>query len=151
MNFNPLSPCGERQISPLMSGQNWQFQSTLPMRGETIILLFAAIIRAFQSTLPMRGETPREKVAHIIKGISIHSPHAGRDTGRPDDYTIYIDFNPLSPCGERHIQTGKLIATREFQSTLPMRGETASLLLGGRYTADFNPLSPCGERRRYCS
>ena len=36
---------------------------------------------------------------------------------------------------------------QKFQSTLPMRGATASFPSCRRCTADFNPRSPCGERR----
>ena len=80
------------------------------------------------------------------------------------------DFNPRSPCGERPFSrtsaTGKITI---FQSTLPMRGATISLVCwedflsisihaphAGSDTSsksticklsNFNPRSPCGERR----
>jgi len=56
-NFNPLSPCGERQQPKFYYKVVPLFQSTLPMRGETYLLLLAA----------------------CLEEISIHSPHAGRD------------------------------------------------------------------------
>ena len=103
-----------------------QFQSTLPMRGETCgghtgrwrcwyfnplspcgerlcIPAFKHWLDVFQSTLPMRGETLR----------------------RCDRKRSIYNFNPLSPCGER--RTGQ-------------RKASTGLL-------HFNPLSPCGERR----
>ena len=55
--FNPLSPCGERPDSTDWLQRCLIFQSTLPMRGETDLLVF-------------RLE---------CGDISIHSPHAGRD------------------------------------------------------------------------
>jgi len=78
------------------------FQSTLPMRGETLIfgynmatiiisihsphagrdiltIAHIAITGQFQSTLPMRGETKLIPALYNPRKISIHSPHAGRD------------------------------------------------------------------------
>ena len=101
------------------------FQSTLPMRGATGDREWFEIICQFQSTLPMRGAT----------WIRSEMGRAGED------------FNPHSPCGERHgivygfphfleisIHTphagSDLVpdSTRNhfclFQSTLPMRGAT---------------------------
>ena len=56
-----------------------QFQSTLPMRGATPILLMLYFKKLFQSTLPMRGATIPERM--IMWKIQY--------------------FNPHSPCGER--------------------------------------------------
>ena len=78
----------------------------------------------FQSTLPMRGETTRRKCSGSIFEISIHSPHAGRDENHARQQYPLSDFNPLSPCGERHTLTAENAALQQFQSTLPMRGET---------------------------
>ena len=65
-------------------------------------------------------------MSNIIPFISIHSPHAGRDPhGRRRDGKEKDDFNPLSPCGERHQGRMNCCQTRQFQSTLPMRGETS--------------------------
>jgi len=58
MNFNPLSPCGERLTDPDALPSDIEFQSTLPMRGETF--------------------TP-DDLDDTTKAISIHSTHAGRD------------------------------------------------------------------------
>ena len=76
--------------------------------------------------------------------ISIHSPHAGRDS-QAWCKLAWFNFNPLSPCGERRsssvlhacqISIHSPHAGRDwlpivlhfnlliFQSTLPMRGET---------------------------
>ena len=104
-NFNPLSPCGERQYVCRSSRQVRLFQSTLPMRGETGThqrlcqcdsdfnplspcgerLSYFGVnekILQFQSTLPMRGETDDCHDTSRSRSISIHSPHAGRDAYR---------------------------------------------------------------------
>ena len=101
-----------------------QFQSTLPMRGETSAGAVIPTTTQFQSTLPMRGETRQVIYSCGISGISIHSPHAGRDMPSP---------------GCKHRQP-------IFQSTLPMRGETLSRYSFAISLWNFNPLSPCGER-----
>ena len=102
--------------------------------------------------------------------ISIHAPHAGSDRPASSTLATALDFNPRSPCGERHDQQMGGISPEEFQSTLPMRGATtdvyrhqpptdisihaphagSDLAQGGRKPRqrDFNPRSPCGERRK---
>jgi len=80
-NFNPLSPCGERR----QQGVEFDY------------------INEFQSTLPVRGETSNYTMAIFSDLISIHSPRAGRDDVREGFVFDENDFNPLSPCGERHI------------------------------------------------
>ena len=101
--FNPLSPYGERRTATERKGgradisipsphtgrdkyniyikamQN-QFQSPLPIRGETTSS--AATSRRtniFQSPLPIRGETHTRFCRFLCFGISIPSPHTGRD------------------------------------------------------------------------
>jgi len=56
--------------------------------------------------------------------ISIHSPHAGRDKPISGPSQNLSNFNPLSPCGERHGNRHRTEMVQIFQSTLPMRGET---------------------------
>ena len=102
MNFNPLSRQGERlgfgdnDVKPML------FQSTLPTRGETLLLIVGLkkaqnfnplsrqgerlyeralqdLMLQFQSTLPTRGETTESRVKDVITDISIHSPDKGRD------------------------------------------------------------------------
>ena len=100
--FNPRSPCGERPVSAARIRVILLFQSTLPVRGATPLPEALRGALQFQSTLPVRGAT-------------------GAWRGCPPPV---CDFNPRSPCGERH-HTG-----RTFPS----------------YQIYFNPRSPCGER-----
>ena len=57
-NFNPPSPCGE--------GPRIRHNMTDPSE--------------FQSTLPMRGGTKVCRKTTLVEAISIHPPHAGRDS-----------------------------------------------------------------------
>ena len=59
-NFNPRSPCVERQPSEQGCHQREQFQSTLPMWGATVARLNTSYKKLFQSTLPMWGATRRQ-------------------------------------------------------------------------------------------
>jgi len=82
-----------------------KFQSTLPMRGETGRVRGANEKEANFNPLSPCGERlplPRPIIINIV--ISIHSPHAGRDS------RTKLRIAPFA----------------RFQSTLPMRGETFS-------------------------
>ena len=98
----------------------------------------------------MRGAT--HECLHIFSGggVSIHAPHAGRDTQyvtlisspgcfnprapcgarRPSHNLLKrsCGFNPRAPCGARRGSGDALVAMAEFQSTRPMRGATVSLM-----------------------
>ena len=125
--FNPRSPCGERRLYAESRLAEYKFQSTLPVRGATTWTGEGQLAyQIFQSTLPVRGAT------------------------------MTIPPSPWLPTA--------------FQSTLPVRGATAMVAAGifhraisihapragsdglierriNRYKY-FNPRSPCGERRK---
>ena len=105
IDFNPLSPHGER-LSCYPTGRDGAtFQSTLPTRGETGWHNTGGSAGwRFQSTLPTRGETRSTGIPAGHGQISIHSPHTGRDLSNA---------------------TAQLFQMK-FQSTLPTRGETAN-------------------------
>jgi len=54
--------------------------------------------------------------------ISIHAPHAGSGSWLRRILFRIFDFNPRSPCGERHVERFMVMPVEKFQSTLPMRG-----------------------------
>ena len=103
------------------------FQSTRPVRGETGAGSEVTHDRKYFNPLAPCGARLRRVVCvGYGPGISIHSPRAGRD-------------------GVAQIFHA---AAQKFQSTRPVRGETAaSGCLSLRYP-DFNPLAPCGARRQ---
>ena len=100
--FNPRAPCGARPILPAvgaafpmfqstrpMRGATYafevsvgslRFQSTRPMRGATVLPALLQWIEMFQSTRPMRGATSDCGGVCNRTGVSIHAPHAGRDS-----------------------------------------------------------------------
>ena len=75
------------------------------------------------------------------------SPCGERLCQNDDAISATVYFNPLSPCGERRTCRLSAFILSIFQSTLPMRGETAKAHIRARRCSNFNPLSPCGERR----
>ena len=58
------------------------------------------------------------------------------------------NFNPRSPHGERRNRDGFHPCAYGFQSTLPARGATLTVLVRVVPAGDFNPRSPHGERQR---
>ena len=127
-NFNPRSPRGERRLGFTKIGIGQSFQSTLPSRGATVLLV--------------RHKRPVP--------ISIHAPLAGSDNFDEINTLANGDFNPRSPRGERlnhivcdcnivYISIHAPLAGSDlascyvsdsvllFQSTLPSRGATARI------------------------
>ena len=95
----------------------------------------------------MRGATVTELDEHVVGGISIHAPHAGRDCRGSAPCSGARHFNPRAPCGARRAEVcgadrricisihaphaGRDQQYNEaaasyfvFQSTRPMRGAT---------------------------
>ena len=149
MNFNPHSPCGERQDNTLVYvTKSGKFQSTLPVWGATMIPAACLLSRAgFQSTLPVWGATSliMKNITQIA--ISIHTPRVGSDTVAVKPPDIYFQFQSTLPVWGATFE-GKWIATYRslFQSTLPVWGATRADCQLSPCPNHFNPHSPCGER-----
>ena len=146
-NFNPRSPHGERLFVNCSISVLSEFQSTLPARGATPLLIISRRDLPFQSTLPARGATRCPNIHLFRVEISIHAPRTGSDvrhflnctrthrfqstlpargatTIAPESAIIYLYFNPRSPHGERRYLSECLSTEILFQSTLPARGAT---------------------------
>ena len=74
----------------------------------------------------MRGATCVRLLYTYMIQISIHAPHAGRDSGKTVIPLHCTDFNPRAPCGARLARNWANRYVLEFQSTRPMRGATAN-------------------------
>ena len=79
-HFNPRSPYGERQFKVLSREATKIFQSTLPLRGATCLLIDCEI---------------------QVRNISIHAPLTGSDPCFNRSSPCWVYFNPRSPYGER--------------------------------------------------
>ena len=127
-HFNPLSPHGERPPPTTNHQPLERFQSTLPAWGETVSSTNQPTNQTFQSTLPAWGETLCTLYKLACFCISIHSPRMGRDSTVPGSVPVSLDFNPLSPHGERPTPATSRTPIAGFQSTLPAWGETSHSL-----------------------
>ena len=103
-SFNPRAPCGARQRLLAEIDEEWQFQSTRPMRGAT-------------------GRAVNE--CHFDIGFNPRAPCGARHTVTMS-LSVLSGFNPRAPCGARPIPTRHEINGLLFQSTRPMRGATQS-------------------------
>ena len=72
---------------------------------------------------PHAGRDSHDGQRHAAVDVSIHAPHAGRDPCRDNTVRSEIGFNPRAPCGARH-----------------------SICLYSRCSTGFNPRAPCGAR-----
>ncbi len=79
VDFNPRSPCGERQGHNPICDHEERFQSTLPVWGATFDSYAQMQSFAFQSTLPVWGATPSVGEVEFYAKISIHAPRVGSD------------------------------------------------------------------------
>ena len=52
------------------------------------------------------------------------TPRVGSDNAVCYSESMFFDFNPRSPCGERLAHEAGLLGTQQFQSTLPVWGAT---------------------------
>ena len=146
--FNPRAPCGARPA----------YASGL------------CVVYGFQSTRPMRGATWYTSRNSPFRQVSIHAPHAGRDSGHVCTLPHRNRFNPRAPCGARPAIAPAISVASMFQSTRPMRGATGPRnrpcvsigvsihaphagrdrcpVLQSPHPSRFNPRAPCGARLR---
>ena len=102
-DFNPRSPCGERQWRAVTTLTATVFQSTLPVWGATLHPVGSRVGCGFQSTLPVWGATAARDGYRVPHLISIHAPRVGSDGAPPCGRRAPCNFNPRSPCGERQL------------------------------------------------
>ena len=57
-----------------------------------------------------------------------------------------LNFNPRSPCGERHLVRFQTQSVPDISIHAPRVGSDLSFCRRNRYSKYFNPRSPCGER-----
>ena len=102
--FNPRTPCGVRQFTPMLNWPCSRFQSTHSLRSATFLSLFCG----------------------ILQGVSIHALLAECD--RLIDFTMVsmCGFNPRTPCGVRPSVPATMKPPSWFQSTHSLRSATIS-------------------------
>ena len=168
-NFNPRAPCGARLVLVGTAYLAWSFQSTRPMRGATEHPESQRQFQPFQSTRPMRGATYSWPEWRALRLISIHAPHAGRDSSGQCAAGTAVQFQSTRPmrgatCAGWNGLLGLVIsihaphagrdgASREpaaisaISIHAPHAGRDLFLARVAGAPADFNPRAPCGARR----
>ena len=122
-DFNPLSPHGERPDPRGGGGRADVISIHSPRMGRDYIVLLHEERSRISIHSPRMGRDLHPGGSAGRSRISIHSPRMGRDISEVPLRRGTFNFNPLSPHGER-------LAFRPF-----CPGESY-----------FNPLSPHGER-----
>ena len=77
--FQSTLPVRGATLLPLPVVRYLEFQSTLPSRRATNVIWCRKGAHEFQSTLPSRGATRNPGAFRILTTISIHAPLAGSD------------------------------------------------------------------------
>ena len=126
-DFNPRSPCGERQE---------QHRSN-------------SLHRAISIHAPRAGSDPLAMLRELrAKRISIHAPRAGSDRRYPFGSHRNIRISIHAPrAGSDDSVFAYRYKAGVFQSTLPVRGATRHAHNVRFSRCNFNPRSPCGERQ----
>ena len=94
----------------------------------------------------MRGATSAAGLGQIRDDISIHAPHAGRDSSRPERRSAPWYFNPRAPCGARPSVTPSRGRQAHFNPRAPCGARLKCRHLGRESWVNFNPRAPCGAR-----
>ena len=77
--FNPHAPCGARLPTLFQVLEHEHFNPHAPCGARRVTFVPGIRQLLFQSTRPMRGATTTLSTNSTTAGISIHTPHAGRD------------------------------------------------------------------------
>ena len=135
--FNPLSPWGERRRRRRHICRICCFNPLSPW-GERRQQIGAPKLEMGVSIhSPRGGRDPTQAERLSAEVVSIHSPRGGRDYLGDGTVVDARGFNPLSPWGERLVLFRFQPSTSEFQSTLPVGGETPAR----RHQCSAHPVS----------
>ena len=148
---------------------DFQFQSTLPVRGATFAsshsLTFGyisihapragsdyathSVRRTVLITIhaPRAGSDVSKVYGSVFSLISIHAPRAGSDRGRrPWAWVFHIFQSTLPVRGATHAACAFYCANNAISIHAPRAGSDRYAVHLSRTRTYFNPRSPCGER-----
>ena len=134
-DFNPRSPCGERQGNVLLIREQKIFQSTLPVWGATGM---STAIRKdflnFNPRSPCGERLDAHEISHRTDRFQSTLPVWGATGDGVFDRIIKTYFNPRSPCGERRSPSGRFVITNIISIHAPRVGSDylCKYLLGER-------------------
>ena len=159
------------------------FNPRSPVWGATGIVLIVGFHQVISIHAPPWGSDDQRKILRFILKISVHAPRVGSDSARRAGTikfyilihapvwgatiwailpVIFKNFNPRSPCGERHRGVyqrnqheisihaprvgGHTSHTWDELHFNPRSPCGSDVVRSKRLNQDFNPRSPCGER-----
>ena len=168
-NFNPRTPGGVRRrlagagnaenkfqsthpgwgatrTQAIISGSRWDFNPRTPGGVRLQAIAEAAGLKKFQSTHPGWGATAVFLRLRKARGISIHAPRVGCDTGGTVPFGYTTDFNPRTPGGVRRRFADDFRVGRFISIHAPRVGCDRRLTRSLCCTGYFNPRTPGGVR-----
>ena len=149
-DFNPHSPCGERQRRGNVPRLLQMISIHTPHAGSDGIGRYVWVNDVISIHTPHAGsDFCRHDQIVFLRHISIHTPHAGSDHTTQRKMASHSHFNPHSPCGERRQQILNYLALLDISIHTPHAGSDFSINAHAAQLPDFNPHSPCGERPHY--
>ena len=169
-DFNPRSPCGERQHRKRQKHQNQHISIHAPRVGSDEALqissgiesdfnprspcgerpqgmAFLAAVPGFQSTLPVWGATCFQADQERRLGtISIHAPRVGSDVSQIPIVVSSTRFQSTLPVWGATTPSPVLLVNSDISIHAPRVGSDNSSIRTRQSGRNFNPRSPCGER-----
>ena len=128
IDFNPLSPHGERQNKIHAWSQDQAISIHSPLTGRDYGSVYTH--SRYSDFNPL-------------------SPHGERRSGTWKTASA-LHFNPLSPHGERREMYDTVVIKSPISIHSPLTGRDSYVWYGSNKVTYFNPLSPHGERRTCC-
>ena len=104
------------------SGRALRFQSTLPARGATELLIQSSDELQISIHAPRTGSDIVYNSTFVFCFISIHAPRTGSDSIHPCTSFRRAYFNPRSPHGERLYDTASYRYFMEISIHAPRTG-----------------------------
>ena len=144
-DFNPRSPYGERPGTSIRSLPAREFQSTLPIRGATMMPFASCRLVPISIHAPHTGSDLHDADGDEVLLISIHAPHTGSDLHDADgDEVLLISIH--APHTGSDWSSGAPRTRRSHFNPRSPYGERRGRAPPADPRADFNPRSPYGER-----
>ena len=117
------------------------------MRGATFKTSGKQNLITISIHAPHAGRDSTEQNEPEQVDISIHAPHAGRDFTLQEAFTDTEDFNPRAPCGARLAAVLPVLFDPHISIHAPHAGRDWLLVPILCFPRYFNPRAPCGARR----
>ena len=148
INFNPRSPWRERPVGFVNPNDQPHFNPRSPWRERRRTGNGCDISDGFQSTLPVKGATVLEDIIHTaFCYFNPRSPWRERQVIGKHDGSLRSFQSTLPVKGATLTSRYISYIARAFQSTLPVKGATVADFNSFPPFSNFNPRSPWRERR----